>query len=169
MPRVTLALVTIAMVVAAVGIGPHAQAQAPRKTAAHSACSLLTTDEVAAVLGAPVKIQGSDSGITTYNTTDATDCSYQTTDDASSVILTVSSGGRADFDAYTRGAPCTAVSGAGDKACLNNQEASGASGQAQVSAFKGATYFTISTNLSAPKGSAARSAEALARKVAARL
>lgn len=137
-------------------------------TAAHGACSLLSTDDVAAVLGGPVKLQESDSGIATYNTTDATACSYQTADNASSVELMVSSGGRADFDQYNRGMPCTPLSGVGDKACLNNLEP-GASGQAEVSVLKGGTYFTISTNLTAPQGVAARSAVALARKVAERM
>ncbi|HUA32330.1 MAG TPA: hypothetical protein VMA09_01900 [Candidatus Binataceae bacterium] len=152
MPRAKSLLATVAVIVM-IGLGAQAYAIVP--------CALLTADDVAGVTGGAVN-EISAAGTPMASTT----CTYSTSVDNGTVTLMLG-GGAAQFDQSVsfgakNGMPYTALSGVADKAYVNNQ-----CGQpcAQVFALKGSTYFLITVQ-QGPND--ARSAEALARKVAAR-
>jgi len=134
------------------------------KTAAHRACALLTADDVAAVLGESVTWSSAGSG----GTNDPLACSYSTTNHAD-VDLSLA-GGRAEFRKLpSELSGMTALSGVGD-AAYNGPKSTGGSGAgAQVFVLKGNTYFYITVQSERGDASDARSAVALARKVANRI
>ncbi len=133
------------------------------KTAAHRACALLTADDVAAVLGESVTWSSAGSG----GTNDALACSYSTTNH-SDVDLSLAGGG-GEFHKLPSELPgMTALSGVGDAAYNGPKSTGGSGGGAQVFVLKGNTYFYITVQSERGDASDARSAVALARKVAAR-
>jgi len=133
----------------------------PGKTAAHGACALLTANDVATVLGDSVT--WSSAGADTPDR-----CSYSTTGHAD-VDLNLA-GGRAEFHKLPSELPgMTTLSGVGD-AAYNGPKSTGGSGAgAQVFVLKGNTYFYITVQSERGDASDARSAVALARKVADRI
>jgi hypothetical protein len=131
------------------------------KTAAQGACALLTAKDIATILG--------DSVTWSSAAADTTDrCSYSTTGHAD-VDLNLA-GGRAEFHKLPSELPgMTTLSGVGD-AAYNGPKSTGGSGAgAQVFVLKGNTYFYITVQSERGDASDARSAVALARKVADRI
>jgi hypothetical protein len=159
MPLRTLMRVTIAVAIA-VGIGAGAR---DGVAASHAPCSLLTADDVGAVLAGPIK--GQDSGVDN-------ECMYLSDgtqwDGEDATVSLIVQGGRADYEQSLSwgakyGMPYTQLSGVGNKAYENN----GCGEQcSQVGVLKGNTFFLLMVQLDPNH---ARSAVALARKVAARL
>jgi hypothetical protein len=160
MPLMNLMRITIAVAIV-IGIGAFARSGF---AASHAACSLLTSDDVAAVLGGPVRPQ--DTG------GDPTQCIYNTDgtqwDGEDATVTLIVQGGRAEYDQYLNwgakyGMPNTQLSGLGSKAFENNNCGEQCS---QVDVLKGNTNFTLMVQLD-PKH--AQSAVALAHRVAGRL
>jgi hypothetical protein len=160
MPRTTLMRITIAVAIA-VAIGAIAE---DGFAASHAACSLLTSDDVAAVLGGPVRPQDTAG--------DPTECIYNTDgtqwDGEDATVTLIVQGGRAEYEQGVSwgakyGQPYTQLSGLGNKASENNHCGEQCS---QVGVLKGNTYFSLMVQLDPNH---AKSAVALARKVASRL
>jgi hypothetical protein len=154
MPRIKSQLVAVAVIVV-VGLSTRAQAA--------NSCALLTADDVAAVLGTPVK--GQDTGVS-YQ------CMYASTspgfEGEYATVTLIVHGGRADFDQSVSmgkqyGMPYTSLSGLGDKAYENN---SCGEQCAQVGVIKGKIYFTVMVQEDLNHS---KSAVALARKVSERI
>jgi len=131
------------------------------KTASQGPCALLTANDVATVLGDSVT--WSSAGADTPDR-----CSYSTTGHAD-IDLNLA-GGRAEFHKLPSELPgMTTLSGVGD-AAYNGPKSTGGSGAgAQVFVLKGNTYFYITVQSESGDASDARSAVALARKVADRI
>ena len=154
MPRIKSQLAAVAVIIV-VGMGARVQAASP--------CTLLTADDVTAVLGMPVK--GLETGV-------SYECMYASESpgfqgEHPTVTLTVH-GGRADFDQSVSmgrqyGMPYTPLSGVGDKAYENNNCGEQC---AEVGVMKGKAYFTVMVQEDLNHS---RSAVALARKVSERI
>lgn len=156
-------------VVFAVAIGAGTQAQA----AAQKVCTLLTADDVAAVLADPVTWSSAQAG----GSDDGTSCAYETKalgEDAARLTI---AGGRADFDTNIRQLqdqskqyhlpPLTALSGVGDVAYLTAGQGSSGPVPAQVFVMKGGIYFYV--ELFCKPAKCADLGTALARRVADRI
>ena len=131
------------------------------KTASHGPCALPSAKDVATILGDSVTWSSAGAG-------GPDRCSYSTTGNAD-VDLNLA-GGRAEFHKLPSELPgMTTLSGVGD-AAYNGPKSTGGSGAgAQVFVLKGNTYFYITVQSERGDASDARSAVALARKVADRI
>jgi hypothetical protein len=159
MPLRTSMRLAIAMIIAA-GIVAIAQ---DGFAASHAPCSLLTADDVGAVLAGPIK--GQDAGVDN-------ECIYLSDgtqwDGEDATVTLIVQGGRAEFEQSLSwgakyGSPYTQLSGLGNKAFENNNCGEQCS---QVGVLKGNVYFSLMVQLDPNH---ARSAVALAHKVASRL
>jgi hypothetical protein len=134
-----------------------------RAEAANSCAALLTANDVAAVLGTPVKAQ--DTGVSYQCMYISESPGFQ--GEYPTVTLIVH-GGRADFDQSVSlgkqyGMPYASLSGLGDKAYENN---SCGEQCAEVGVMKGKVYFTVMVQEDLNHS---KSAVALARKVSDRI
>jgi hypothetical protein len=128
------------------------------KIASQGPCALLTADDIAAVLGELV----------TWSSAGADTCKYSTAGHAD-VDLNLA-GGRAEFHKLPSELPgMTALSGVGNVAYNGPKSTGGSGGGAQVFVLKGNIYFYITVQSERGDASDARSAVALARKVAGRI
>ena len=130
--------------------------------AAEDPCSLLTAADVTAIVGGPLLAPNSDAQSCQYSSTGTT----WNGEDASAMLLL--SGGRAEYEQSVGmgakyGTSYAPLSGIGDKAYENNNCGDQCS---QVGVLKKGTYFILTVQ-GDPKH--AKSAVALARKVAARM
>ena len=131
----------------------------PVAARAQSACVLLTTADVEAILGQAVTVISGDDA-----SADKNSCSYDITASHDEVELKLA-GGRADFDNIVRQFPgMTKLSGVGDEAY---ELISGSPATPEVFAIKGGTFFYI--ELERGKLNDAERAVAMARKVADRI
>jgi len=142
----------------------HGDRHSLTKTSGHGPCALLTANDIAAVLG-----ESADwSSAGTPSPDSSTACSYSTPS-GTDVNINLA-GGRAEFHKLPSELPgMTALSGVGDAAYDGPKSTGGSGGGAQVFVLKGNTYFYITVESDNGDASDARSAAALARKVAARL
>jgi hypothetical protein len=171
-PRRTLIPVTIAVVIA-VSIGAGARAATNdyggedrlTKAAAHQgACALLTAADIGAVLGKSVTWSSAGTGGPDAQSA----CSYSTAD-GTDINLNLA-GGRADFDKLpSQLSGMTALRGVGDAAFNGPKATGGSGGGAQVFVLKGGTYFYITVQSDSGDADDAKTAAALARKVANRI
>jgi hypothetical protein len=123
---------------------------------AQSACALLTTADVEAILGEAVTVISGDDA-----SADKNSCSYDISASHDEVELKIA-GGRADFDNIVRQFPgMTKLSGVGDEAY---ELISGSPATPEVFAIKGGTFFYIELERGKPND--AERAVAMARKVA---
>lgn len=133
------------------------------KISAHAPCALLTANDVATVLGDSVTWSSAGSG----GPNAASACSYATTNNAD---VDINLGGRAEFEKLpSQLSGMTPLSGVGDAAYNGPKSTGGSGGGAQVFVLKGATYFYITVQSDNGDTNDARTAAALARKVAARI
>ena len=142
---------------------------------AEDACVLLTTHDVAAVLGGAWTRKGSGPMRPAPGAQLINVCAYDGPADDDDLELTVRDGGRAQFDhaVYNLGRGPTALSGVGDSAYELVSPGSppgapspGSPAQVQLWVIKGGTYFEmmlVSDSINVPRWGAA-----LARKVADR-
>lgn len=151
MPRRILTLATVAMVVA---IGAGAQAAGP--------CDLLTADDVASVLGKPVKVIMSSSDMCYY---DSGGTKWQGNDAEVHFALVPRDTFDPTIKANLKAGTYHPLSGVGDKAYLSTF-GEDVNQSADMMVVKGNTHFSLTVEED-PKH--AKSVVALARKVADRI
>ena len=145
------------IVAAAMAVGCGAQARA-----AQPPCTLLTADDVTALMGGPLVGPNSDSMTCQYSSQSTT---YNGQDASATLMI---AGGRSEYDQSVGfgakyGTPYTILSGVGDRAFENN----GCGDQcSQVGVLKKGIFFELTVQ-DDPKH--AKSAITLARKVADRI